>query len=68
MICNFAQLAIKKKILLMLQFCIAYNYQMTKRAVAPSSATPSVLAKRGKEVVKNNSGIGHAKKRSRKSK
>ena len=66
MICSFAQLAIKKKMLLMLQFCIACNYQMTKRAIAPSPATPSVPAKRGREVVENDSGIGHAKKCSRK--
>ena len=50
----------------MLQFCTAYNYQMTKRAAASSLATPSVLAKQGREVVENDSGIGHAKKCSRK--
>ncbi|XP_022766786.1 pinin [Durio zibethinus] len=37
-----------------------------KRAAAPSPATPSVTAKRGREVVENDSGTGQAKKRSRK--
>ena len=50
----------------MLQFCTVYNYQMTKKAAAPSLTTPSVPAKRGREVVENDSGIGHAKKCSRK--
>ncbi|XVF07346.1 hypothetical protein REPUB_Repub06bG0130600 [Reevesia pubescens] len=37
-----------------------------KRAAAPSPATPSVPAKRGREAVENDSGTGHAKKRSKK--
>ncbi|XVE61246.1 hypothetical protein DITRI_Ditri06bG0024300 [Diplodiscus trichospermus] len=37
-----------------------------KRAAAPSPATPPVPAKRGREVAENDSGTGHAKKRSRK--
>ncbi|XWS56195.1 hypothetical protein CRYUN_Cryun09bG0065500 [Craigia yunnanensis] len=37
-----------------------------KRTAAASPATPSVPAKRGREVVENDSGTGHAKKRSRK--